>query len=271
MNPKLKIVRIADIVSIQKPDPSRIAYWREYFGAHEIFPHPVAVASMGKERYLLLDESSYLAAALEHKLEHIPAQQMILRPNETVDASLVVENLEESHICQFNLSFPRAMLVPAAEKRKQYSASFISAAVTFPDQRKLYLDFRRNKEMALNGYLFYFLNFLERNFVIRDKAPLSELKSTNLKVSHIETIIDFSHLTPDDLLNAARNGFKFPSGMISVAVGPRLLGIDFPIRVLRERAPLREKNRFLIDLLNYRIRSGHPEYFRCGVCLLNRH
>lgn len=271
MNPKLKIVRIDDITSIQKSDPSRIAYWREYINTREILPHPVAVTTLGRERYLLLEEPSYLEAAQELKLEHIPVQQMILRHDEAVDASLVVENLDENQINRFNFCFPRAMLVSTAEKRKQNSASFISAAITFPDQKKLYLDFRRNRETTLNGHLYYFLNFLERNFVIRDKAPLSELKSANLKISHIETIIDFCHITPDDLLLAARNGIRFPSGMISVAGGPRLLGIDFPIRVLRERAPLREKNRFLIDLLNYRIRSGHPEYFRCGVCYLNRH
>lgn len=82
-------------------------------------------------------------------------------------------------------------------------------------------------------------------------------------------MIKIGNLKFTDAIWLGQNGFRLPSGFYHPDGICRVLGINYPIKVLKEKASIDDKQSFLHELIALRLESGRAESFSGGVFLLN--
>jgi hypothetical protein len=73
----------------------------------------------------------------------------------------------------------------------------------------------------------------------------------------------------EQVVELASEGVLFPFGVTRFVVLQRILGLEISCSVLKDDASLEEKNLFLRELLNYRIRSKKAKFYQESVFLFN--
>jgi hypothetical protein len=73
----------------------------------------------------------------------------------------------------------------------------------------------------------------------------------------------------EQVMQLASKGVLFPFGVTRFVVLQRILGLEISCSVLKDDAPLEEKNLFLKELLTYRIRSKKAKFYQESVFLFN--
>ncbi|SYZ74035.1 hypothetical protein TRIP_C60305 [Candidatus Zixiibacteriota bacterium] len=244
---------------------SYISHFRQ-FGS---IPNPAALYPVASSRYLLLGDSGFLEAVHKLRINMIPALILTDKKKIKVEASAAIEDLNEKHLEDFAAAFPRDVLLKPAKGRTPVDGKYDMVRITFPDASEYHLAIKRYSEARFSGRFFDFLNFLSSRFHLAEPIFPSNLQSATLKSNYIRSLVEIPEITLDNVVSAIGRGNLFPAGLIRFDYGLRVVGVNYPIRVLTDKAPLREKEKFLYDLLNLRIASGHVEYVRSGVFLLN--
>jgi hypothetical protein len=75
--------------------------------------------------------------------------------------------------------------------------------------------------------------------------------------------------TKEQVIKLASGRVLFPFGVTRFVVLQRILGLEISCSVLKDDAPLEEKNLFLKELLTYRIRSKKAKFYQESVFLFN--
>ena len=232
-------------------------------------PNPAALFPVGSSRYLLLGDSSFLEALHKLQINMIPALILTDKKKIKVEASAAIEGLSENHIKEFAAAFPRDIVLAPIKGRTPLEKNYDIARIVLPDNSEYHLAVRRHGSSRFSGRFFDFLTFLSSRFHLAEPIFPSHLQSATLKSTCDRSLVEILDLSLDDIISAIHGGYLFPAGLIRFDYGLRVVGVNYPIRVLTDKAPLREKERFLYDLLNLRLTSGHAEYVRSGVFLLN--
>jgi hypothetical protein len=73
----------------------------------------------------------------------------------------------------------------------------------------------------------------------------------------------------EELTYMARQGERLPNGFIRSDQPERILGIDFSLSVLKERASIEEKESFLWDMLKLRLSLDRVAYYSGAVFMYN--
>jgi hypothetical protein len=72
----------------------------------------------------------------------------------------------------------------------------------------------------------------------------------------LTAVVVFPKFTPDDVLQCACNQARLPMGITRHLIAGRALGIDVPLSLLASDRPLEEKNSWLQENLQSRIRHN---------------
>ncbi|MDD4052919.1 MAG: hypothetical protein PHR28_13620, partial [candidate division Zixibacteria bacterium] len=73
----------------------------------------------------------------------------------------------------------------------------------------------------------------------------------------------------EELAIIARRRIRLPYGLIRIDQPGRILGIDYSLAILRERASIEEKESFLQELIRMRMASDRTAYYDGSVMVLN--
>ena len=85
-----------------------------------------------------------------------------------------------------------------------------------------------------------------------------------------ELLIIPPRYTGHELLSLAREKVLFPPGYLNVKLDNRVIGLDFPMDVLRSSAGIEEKQGFLKDLIRLRLQSENSTVFGGRVFFMGR-
>jgi len=270
MKPNLKIVNVEEINPVMEYRDRRVEHLKEAIGQAGAIRNLLNLASVGAHEFLLLEDSAILEAIRRMKLKYIPAQVVPLKRQKKIAANIGLDGMDCSRIYDFYKMFPRAftMAEKGAEGQNE-RGSYITVSIGRRNHPEMELAFKRNSVGLISGAVFDFFSFLKLHCSMNEKVYPGSIKNTNIKKKGESCSLSVNGLMPNDLLFAVRQNYSFPAGLLRFDNGVRIIGIDYPLRILNENVPIREKERFLHDLMNYRLNSGYSHYIKNGVYLLN--
>ncbi len=79
----------------------------------------------------------------------------------------------------------------------------------------------------------------------------------------------FPRLTPQDIISVVSQGFRVPPGITRHIIPGRALRVNISLDILREDAPLEEKNRWLEDYIRRKLVNKEIRYYREPVFLFD--
>jgi hypothetical protein len=268
LKPNLKIVNIGDISPVMEFRERRVEHLQKAIVGAGSIRSLLNLASVGAHEFLLLEDSAILEALKRLKLEHVPAQVVPLKRQKKISANIALDGLNCSQIDDFHRMFPRSFTMEHNDPDGDTKNGII-VSIDRKNQTEITLSFKRNSIGLIPGSLFDFFTFLKTHCRLKEKIYPGSIKNTNVKCDSESCSMAVFGLMPSDLLFAARQDYSFPAGLLRFDNGVRIIGIDYPLRILNEKVPIREKERFLLDLMNYRLSSGYSHFIKNGVYLLN--
>jgi hypothetical protein len=272
MVPKLKIVPIGNIIPAVPYDENHVVRLIDDMSGSGFIRNLISLACIGKHRFLSLDDSDGVEAIRRLGLSSVPAQPFDMEKNREIDTRVVISSSDIRPLAALADIFPRQMtiLTNREDSRNQKNRTgFLLATISSASRSDFQIEFHRDSRHRVPTAFFYFLDLIRRHYSPRAAISTRPSRSGNIKGINDSIYLQIGGLYPADLQFMMNIGFLFPSGMLHLHPDPKVLGINFPITVLSESAPTREKERFLNDLFMLRIKSGYADYFRGGVYLLN--
>jgi len=268
MKPNLKIVRIKDITPVMDYKERRVEHLKQSIEKSGSIRNLFNLAGVGSHEFLLLEDTAILEAVRRLKIENVPAQIISLKKHKKIKADISIRGMKQSYIDKFDKMFPRSFTVSKnIHNLKNFNGIIVSIRQKNQFEKEMY--FKRNGAGFISGALFDFFEFLDSHCTLEERINPTSVKTTNVKRCDEGCLLTVSNLTPGDLLFAARHNYTYPAGFLRFDYGVRIIGIDFPLKVLKENASVREKERFLYDLMSYRLNSGYSNFIKNGVYLLN--
>lgn len=268
MKPNLKIVSVKDINPVMDYREQRVEHLQQAIGKTGSIRNLFNLASVGAHEFLLLEDTAILEAARRLNLEYIPAQVVPLKRQKKIRANISLNGMNCSHIDDFYQMFPRTFTVEHNGRELDVSGCIV-VSIYRHDQSDITMRFKRNSVGLISGAVFDFFKLLKMRCTLNEKVYPTSIKNTNVKKNSESCSLSVSGLSPNDLLFAVRQNYSFPAGLLRFDNGIRIIGIDYPLRILNENVTVREKERFLLDLMNYRLSSGYSHFIKNGVYLLN--
>jgi len=269
MIPKLKIVPLSGILPTMNYSEEISRHFREMMESSGMIRTPISIMEISEHNYLLFDDSAILKAANDLKIKYLPAQ--LAHPNQTIDirAEILVRDFELTFMDEFLQIFPRVAKICTDKKDLRNYKKYARLELTHYGHKDAAICFHKNDPDRLPGAIFDFLDFLGRKSQLIRKIISKRIRAANIKAHQNYWTIRLPELTLEQIIDSARNQHYFPPGFIRFDFGGRLIGVEYPIAILNEKVSIREKERFLYDLINYRLNNGYAEYIEGGVYLLN--
>jgi hypothetical protein len=270
MTPKFKIVPLADISPLMTYNEEKAEFLKNEIARTGAIPNPLSLAPAGNHKYILIEDSAILEAAHRLELANMPSQISGNLECIKIEADFYVSGLERPLVDDFLARFPRSFNFANNGNRDKAPANSTRLHLTFADRSTAVIDFYKTSGAALSPFLFIFLEFIRRQREVAERIFPTDIKSANLKKRDGKAVLRFVNLSMNDLIFTARLGRLFPAGLLKFENGVRLMGINYPLSVLNESVSIREKEKFLLDLINYRLSNDHPEFIRNGIFFAKR-
>ncbi len=266
---RLKIVPTSNIIPLMDFEEEKVLLVSDLIQETENISRPLSLVQIEGCRYLLLDDSSILEAANRLNISYLPAQVTV--PGRLIDirAEVYADGWTYDLLEEFLRLFPRSAVVCRQKREIKHFSEPFKLAFRFKRKSDIYVCFRRCNSNEINGSLFDFFSYLGNHARLSGTFYTGSVKTANLKKSNDTCLLKVLDFDFDDLLRAALFGYRFPPGLFQFDYGCRIIGVDYPVSILNEKASIREKEKFFRDLVSYRFHSGYPEFIGSGVFLLN--
>ena len=269
MKPELKMIKLADITPLMESDPARTKYFLNLIEKYRAVRNPLALGQTADNDYFLLDDSALWAAEKELELEYIPAQIIPFSTSLTVAGDIYVEGMNKSYLDDFCRLLPRAFMISAEDKSGAQYNNGIVLSVDIQDLPVMIISFKKSGGKEIPKAFFDFWAFLKARCRLSHKYYSDDNRSGNLKKKYNNCHIRAANLTLEEIRTAVKRYYTFPSCFLKFDFGPRIMGIDYPLNILNAGVHVDEKEKFLHELLNYRLNTGYSEYIKGDIYLLN--
>jgi hypothetical protein len=259
---KLKIIPLDKIVAFEAPSEDRVDRLAAEIEEEGKLHNPLLVKPLD-DLYLLLDDVAVLAALGRLDLKHVPIQP--------ADASLavrpwqrVVEHWHKDDLLAYQRAFPRQVALSDDDG----PLSSRQAGVRFRDKAAYRLTFTSESLFTRCDMICKLIASCGHGGGFRAKLALDDpdpLRSFPQATAAVYP----PFFSLDELAAIAHGHDRLPYGLIRIDQPGRILGIDFALAILREPAPLEEKEAFLKELIRIRMASDRTAYYDGYVLVLN--
>lgn len=269
--PHLEIVPIEDIILHEYFDKKRVGPLAKKIKSEGDFSNPSLVTKIKrgkKTKYLILDGSNRIESLKKLGMPHALVQ-------------IVDYNNSKVLLKKWNHGMSGIS-----------SASFIKKARTIPGFIKKMTTPEQARDKVQNGaWLCAIIIGSERAYGVKGAKTLQKklralnkivsIYSGKVKIRRFEgddinvwsdrydpkqIAIIFPTFTKRELMSAAEKGILFPSGITRHLIEQRVLGVNIPISFLKSNKPLEEKNKWLRDFIDKRMReSGGLRYYEESI------
>lgn len=261
----LKIIALDSLVAFEAASDERVLKLAQEIEKDGKLRNPLLVQPLD-DGYLMLDDAAILSALKRLRLVHVPVQNanpaaLTVRPWQRV-----VENWRLEDMVAFGRTFPRQVRVSSSTEE---TLAPNEAEVRFRTEGVYRLVFTADSLLARAGMVGQFVAALTHQgngF----RARLSLAAENLLQTFPQATAVVFPPLfAMDEIIGLARRRVRLPYGLIRVDQPGRILGVDYSLAILRENAPLEEKQSFLRELIQLRMASERTAYYDGYVLVLN--
>ena len=269
MIPKLRIVPVSSIIPAMDYAVEKVDYIREIIEHSGNIGTPIPLIDFSNKNYLLLDDSAILKAAYELNINYLPAQIALPEQIKEIRAEIVIEDFEPGLVSDFMAIFPRTANVSNGRKGQKNIQNHIRLTLSKKGEKDIVINFPKTNSARIPAAFFNFFDFLKRHCRIVKRLASGRIRTANTKSNNNSWSLEVQDLSLGNIVSAVEVQRLFPAGLLRFDYGCRIVGVEYPVSILNEKVSIREKERFLNDLINYRLNSGHPEYIGGGVYLLN--
>ncbi|MCP4570091.1 MAG: hypothetical protein GY841_21120, partial [FCB group bacterium] len=259
---KLKIISIDRILTFESPAKERSIKKADEIEKNGKLRNPLLARPFG-DRYLLLDDTSILAALERLQISHIPIQiadpqTLTLHPWQRVTEEWKKEDLSE--FCQ---AFPRQLTL---HEHPQGELEIYQTEVRFSDKSIYRLSFASPSLITRADLCIKLLARIGSSFRVKldynNADPLADFPGAT-------AVVYPPAFTIDDLSVLAASGVRLPHGLVRIDQPGRILGIDYSLSILGEPVSPEEKESFLRELIRIRMSSERVAYYDGYVLVFN--
>lgn len=261
----LKIISSDEIVQFESSSDERTEKLREEISRDGRLKNPLLVYPL-KDKYLLLDDASILAALKSLDVSHIPVQ--LAKPGLLTVHSWqrMVEKWYQENLVSFCARFPRQVRL-----LKSTTGPLAS--------HQAEIRFRNNTIMRVS--------FLSKSFLVRVDMSTKFIRLLMRAHKSYRTKIDFHNRNPFrgfgnasaavfppmfslvELAKISAHDILLPHGLARVDQPGRVLGIDYALAILKDNVSAEEKESFLRHLIHMRMSSDRVAYYDGSVFMFN--
>lgn len=218
------------------------------------------------DKYLMLDDAAIHSALVRLKITHVPIQLARLELLTVHPWQRVVENWHHRDLVGFCRLFPRQMRLLKNPSSPLFPRQ---AEVCFRDHTRYRLIFRSDSFLVRADLCIKFVDICSHGSA-GFRAKLGYDASNPLgNFPQASAAIYPPFFSIDELGVLARRGIRLPQGLVRVDQPGRILGIDYSLAILKEQAPVKEKESFLRELIRMRMSSDRTVYYDGYVLILN--
>ena len=262
--PDLKMLPVEFLVPHEDCDPRRIEKLSKRIQEERCLKNPPIVAPIpGSDHFVVLDGANRSQAFVFLGIPHIVAQQVSYTdPGLALDtwyhvvSGLKAEEFDASLARVSGVELQAGTLEAArlALEEKQIAAYIVSEkgvrmvprpCDALPGEASLLSE-------LVNTYKGRADIFRASNDIWEKQAPF---------YPQITALVIFPRLRPADILHAARNGYRIPSGITRHIIPNRAVNINIPLQVLRADWSLERKRGWLQELLMERMAANAIRYY----------
>ncbi len=266
MEPILKIVPRTQIVTIMESHADRTEYLTTAFAEAGYIFNPLLVVEVVDGVYLMTDDGSYLEALERLRVDFVPVQVVPVPDPPIMTGHIFLSQWNNDQFNEFQRIFPRDTHIAVGDSANLENR--IYARIKSWDGNELGAGIDLGKSHHASAILTDFVNFLrQRANIVKPTDRKSAV--TGGKPDSGTVQMEIGNIGFDEVLRLSQNGFLLPAGFYRPECLCRVLGINYPIKVLRENASVTDKQTFLHDLIALRMESGRAESFNGRVLLLN--
>ena len=262
--PELQMLPTAMLVPHEDFDPRRIEKLSQRLQGEGILKNPpIAAAIPGDLRYVVLDGANRVISFTQLRIPHIVAQLVSYEdPGVSLDTWYHVVSGMPLHEFEDGLAQVAGMqLVECTlqEARRALESEEAMAYIITQDGVR--------KVPCPHGCQPRDLNLLNalvgaykgRADIYRASNDSWELQAPTYP--RITALVIFPRYHPKDILQAAQNGYRFPSGITRHVIPNRALNINIPLEVLAADWSLEQKRQWLQDWLIERLAANAIRYY----------
>jgi hypothetical protein len=262
--PDLRMFPVQLLVPHEDVDPRRTEKLSKRLLEEGMLKNPPMVATIpGSDRYIVLDGANRVMAFVLLKIPHIVAQ-LVNYSNQDVILDTwyhVVAGISEADFERGLTEMVGLELVDCSldEARRAMAAGEALAYIVCEDgvRKALSPQGRHHRDLRL-------LN--EIVSVYRGKADIFRASNDIWEIQKpyypaIAALVIFPRLQPEDLLYAAQNNYKVPSGITRHVIPARALNINIPIGIMMMDWPLERKEQWLQEWLMDRMAANAIRYY----------
>lgn len=263
--PDLRMLPTSALEPHEDPDPRRVEKLSKRLLEEGLLKNPPIVAAIpGTERYVVLDGANRAQAFAAVGVPHIVAQLVSYNDPGVIldtwyhvvsgmpfeDFERAMEGLEELQIRESNREEARCLL--KAEEAVTYFVCDLGVRVITADEGSRY---ENNLEMlkVIVG------TYKGRADIIRASNDIWEIQKPCYP--EITALMIFPRLHPEDILFAAANGDRVPSGITRHIITARALNINIPIGILMADWSLEQKRDWLEEWWMERLAANAIRYY----------
>ena len=263
--PDLRMFCTADLVPHEDYDPRRIGRLSQRILEEGILKNPPIVAEIpGTSLYVVLDGANRVIAFKELGIPHIVAQLVAyVEPAVLLDTWYHVVSGMSLHDFETALTQMGGMQLEActlAEARQALERNqAIAYIVCESGVRKVLLPGgeRRTGDLRLLGDLVGV--YMGRADIFRASNDIWEIQKPYYP--DITALVIFARCHPEDILHAAVNGYRVPSGITRHIISNRALNINIPLGLLQANWTLQRKREWLHEWLMARMAANAIRYY----------
>ncbi len=262
---KLKIVSSEKIITFESPANKRLPGLVREIERGGKLRNPLLVRPLD-ESYLMLDDATILFALEQLKIAHIPIQLAETESLTVHPWQRIVENWHKDDFIGFCRKFPRQIRL-----LNNVSGPLTSrqAEVRFKDKTSYRISLVSNSLPVRADICIRFVN----NFIGKcnsyrvklnpeDPDPLADFPQAS-------AVVYPPVFSIDELGEIARRGMRLPYGLVRIDQPGRILGVDYSLSILKDPAPLEEKESFLKELIRMRMSADRTAYYDGFIFMFN--
>ena len=263
--PDLRMFCTADFVPHEDFDPRRIDRLSQRIIEEGILKNPPVVAEIpGTQLYVVLDGANRVIAFKELGIPHIVAQLVgYVEPAVLLDTWYHVVSGMSLHDFETALTQMGGMQLEECTLGEARQALARNQAIAYivceSGVRKVLLPNgeRRTGDLRLLGDLVGV--YMGRADIFRASNDIWEIQKPYYP--DITALVIFAHCHPEDILHAAVNGYRVPSGITRHIISNRALNINIPLGVLQSNWTLERKREWLHEWLMARMAANAIRFY----------
>jgi len=262
--PVLRMLPTESLITHEDADPRRVEKLCLRLRQENLLKNPPIVAPIpGREQYVVLDGANRTMAFVFLGIPHIVAQVVDYNdPEVVVDtwyhvvSGMAIDRFEEALTKALGLHLEACSLQEA--RRALEAEETIGYIICEDGVRKVYQkDTSRPRDLQLLNQIVG--AYRGRADIFRASNDIWEIQKPYYP--DITALVIFPRYCQADILHAAINGYKVPSGVTRHVIPNRALNLNIPLGVLWADWPLKHKEEWLHEWLMERMASNAIRYY----------